>query len=155
MATHPTRRRYLTAATALACLAAGCGGDGGDGGDGAPGPDDYPLIDQWLTETEIGGADETYDGTFTDRRGQDTVTVDVGTEGNGGTSRTRPRRWSSRPARKSGGTGPARGTRTTSKRSPRSNSGSRTTSSVPAKPRRVRSQVHAHDGPGRYRAVSL
>jgi halocyanin-like protein len=81
--THTTRRRYLTAAGAAACLLAGCGGNG-DGGDGAPGPDDYPLIDQWLTETELGGADESYDGTFADRRGQDTVTVEVGTEGNGG-----------------------------------------------------------------------
>ncbi len=65
---------------------AGCSGDGGNGGDGestVPG-EDYPSIDKWLTETEIGGADDTYDGNLVDNRDQDTVTIDVGASGNDG-----------------------------------------------------------------------
>jgi halocyanin-like protein len=69
---------------------AGCSGDGGNGGNGGNGGDntvpgdDYPNIDEWLTETEIGGADDTYDGNLVDRRDQDSVTVEVGASGNDG-----------------------------------------------------------------------
>lgn len=67
---------------------AGCSGGGdGDGGDGDGEEftgEDYPSIDEWLTETEVGGAADNYDGTLVDRRDRDTVTVDVGTQGNGG-----------------------------------------------------------------------
>ncbi|WP_276257713.1 halocyanin domain-containing protein [Haloglomus litoreum] len=62
---------------------AGCTGDGGDGGqDTVPG-NDFPAVDDWLTETDVGGADDTYEGTLVDLRDQDTVTIGVGTEGNG------------------------------------------------------------------------
>lgn len=60
---------------------AGCS-DGGDGS--GPSIDDYPAIDTWLTETTVGAADDTYDGSLTDRTGQATVTIDVGAAGNGG-----------------------------------------------------------------------
>ncbi|WP_255149149.1 halocyanin domain-containing protein [Halorarius halobius] len=107
----PTRRDLLGSAGLAAALAlAGCtdggGGDGtptetqtatptatttstptdaptGTGGAGAVTGDDYPAIDRWLTETDVGAADDSYDGTFVDRRGDDTVTIDVGAEGNG------------------------------------------------------------------------
>lgn len=82
-----TRRTILsTGALTLAAGVAGClGGDGGDG-DGAatiPG-DDWPAVDTWLTETSVGDADDSYDGTLVDRRDRDQVTVSVGAEGNGG-----------------------------------------------------------------------
>lgn len=82
-----TRRWMLgtIGASAMAGLA-GCGDGGTNGGDGAT-PirgEDYPAIDEWLTETDIGGADDMYDGTLLDRRGQDVLTIDVGAAGNGG-----------------------------------------------------------------------
>lgn len=101
-----TTRRWMLRTTGVAALVglAGCtgngdggdgnGGDGdgnGDGGDGDGGGDgtlpgsEYPDVDEWLTETDVGGADDTYDGTLLDRRGQDTLTVRVGVEGNDGT----------------------------------------------------------------------
>ncbi|WP_255196093.1 halocyanin domain-containing protein [Halorarius litoreus] len=46
--------------------------------------DPADAVDTWLTETEVGGADDTYDGTIEDLTGQETVTVMVGTPGNGG-----------------------------------------------------------------------
>lgn len=80
------RRRTVlrTAAVgAVGAALAGCGGDGdggtggdgnggGDGGDGAP-----PSYDGFLDDTD------NYDG-VADETGSDGVTVDVGTEGNGG-----------------------------------------------------------------------
>ncbi|SFS03542.1 halocyanin domain-containing protein [Halomicrobium zhouii] len=75
---------------------AGCaeGGDGGDGGDGDGGGgsggtetiagSDYPAVDEWLTETDVGGADDTYDGSIVDWREESEPTVDVGAEGNDG-----------------------------------------------------------------------
>jgi halocyanin-like protein len=73
---------------ATAVLLAGCGGgnDDGDGNGDDNGSDgeEYPGIDEWLTETDIGAADDTYDGTLVDRTGQDSVTIDVGAEGNDG-----------------------------------------------------------------------
>jgi halocyanin-like protein len=63
---------------------AGCS-DGGDGGTPTDEPDSPdPDIDEWLTETELGGAADNYDGTILDRTGRETVTVMVGAEGNGG-----------------------------------------------------------------------
>ena len=59
---------------------AGCAGDGG--ADTISGSD-YPAVEEWMTETSVGGADDTYDGTILDLRDQDDVTVDVGAEGNG------------------------------------------------------------------------
>ena len=81
-----TRRRYLQwiGGTALAGFA-GCTGDGGDGDGGETlSGSDYPAIDEWLSETEIGDSDDTYDGTLVDRRNQDTLTIRVGATGNGG-----------------------------------------------------------------------
>jgi halocyanin-like protein len=46
--------------------------------------DDYPDIDDWLTETETGAADETYAGSLIDRRDQSSVSIDVGSEGTNG-----------------------------------------------------------------------
>ncbi|MDZ7700802.1 MAG: halocyanin domain-containing protein [Halobacteriales archaeon] len=51
--------------------------DGG-GGDAA-----QPDWGDWFTAEADGGADETYTGETADRRGEDEVTVGVGTEGNG------------------------------------------------------------------------
>jgi halocyanin-like protein len=83
----PSRREFLRAsATVTVAGLAGCGGDGdtnGDSGDAITG-DDYPTIDEWLTETDIGDATGNYDGTFVDATGSDTVTVDVGADGNSG-----------------------------------------------------------------------
>jgi len=81
-------RRQLLGTVGLGTVAlAGCGGDGNGDGGGAGGAvtgEDYPTIDEWLTETEIGGATDNYDGNFEVLREQDTVTVDVGADGNGG-----------------------------------------------------------------------
>ncbi len=68
---------------------AGCGGDGGgDGGNGGDGDtissSEYPAVDEWLTETEVGGADDSYNGEIIDRRDTDNPTIDVGAEGNEG-----------------------------------------------------------------------
>jgi halocyanin-like protein len=79
------RRRYLRLAGAATLTAlAGCGGDGGDddGGDGggaALSGEDYPAVDEWLTETDIGAAAPNYDGSIVDERDRDTATVEVGT----------------------------------------------------------------------------
>jgi len=93
----PTRRAVLSAgALAIGGGLAGCttdeDGDGGDGGGDSDGGgdgsgvsvEDYPALDEWLTETEIGAAADNYDGTIDDRRGQGSLTVAVGAEGNGG-----------------------------------------------------------------------
>ncbi|MFA9517392.1 halocyanin domain-containing protein [Halopenitus sp. H-Gu1] len=64
---------------------AGCSGNGGGNGDGVetiPG-NDYPAVDEWMTETEIGGADDSYEGEILDLREEGDVTIDVGAEGNG------------------------------------------------------------------------
>lgn len=81
------RRTYVQmvggAAFAAATAISGClGGDGG--GEEGLDPDDYPALDEWLTETEVGGADDTYDGAIVDERGSDPLIVDVGASGNGG-----------------------------------------------------------------------
>jgi halocyanin-like protein len=81
--TLSNRRTFLHAiGTATVVGLAGCGGDG-DGEDTLPG-DDYPDVDEWLTETEMGGASDNYDGTLRDWRDRDTVTVETGAEGNDG-----------------------------------------------------------------------
>lgn len=90
----PSRRTFLKGSVLIGSVTfAGCSGpgggggeepDGGNGGDGGVTGDDYPVIDEWLTEEEIGGSADNYDGTFADERGADTVTIDVGAEGNGG-----------------------------------------------------------------------
>jgi len=74
-----TRRRVIATGGALvAATLAGCSGDDGDGGG-----EDYEYVDEepdygdWFSD--VGN----YDGTV-DWTGQDSVTVDVGAEGNGG-----------------------------------------------------------------------
>ncbi len=81
-----TRRRFLVSAvgTATVVLAGCAGGDGGDGDRETVPGSTYPAIDTWLTETDIGGAASTYDGTLVDLRERGTVTVDVGASGNNG-----------------------------------------------------------------------
>jgi halocyanin-like protein len=63
---------------------AGCSsnGDGGNGADTIPGSD-YPAVDEWMTETEVGDADDTYDGTILNLRDENDVSIDVGSSGNG------------------------------------------------------------------------
>jgi halocyanin-like protein len=74
-----TRRSFLRTAGAAAVVGvAGCSGDGDGGGS------EYPAIDEWLTETEIGGADDTYNSSVLGRRDRDTLTIDVGASGNTG-----------------------------------------------------------------------
>lgn len=87
--TGADRRTVLKALGALSTVGmtglAGCAGDGngdGNGADTIPGSD-YPAVDEWMTETEVGDADDTYDGTILDRRDQTEVTVAVGSQGNG------------------------------------------------------------------------
>jgi halocyanin-like protein len=106
-----SRRRFLaaTGSTALVAGLAGCtgGGDGGDGGGGGDGSDGGDGGDSEMTDTETsdGGsmsgdyteaeqrvvdylqadpADDAFDGEFVDATGQDTISVAVGAEGNGG-----------------------------------------------------------------------
>lgn len=81
----PTRRTFLrTVSVATVVGVAGCGGNGdGNGGETLSG-EDYPAVDEWLTESQVGGADDTYDGTLLDRRDRDTVTVETGVSGNDG-----------------------------------------------------------------------
>lgn len=76
------RRQFLWATGTVAAGSAGLAGCIG-GVDTIPG-EEYPAIDEWLTETEVGDADDTYDGAIVDQRGKDTVRVDVGVDGNGG-----------------------------------------------------------------------
>lgn len=78
------RRRFLaTAATAMAVGCSSLAGCSSDEDETLPG-DDFPAVDEWLTETSVGGADDTYDGTLLDQRGRETVRVDVGADGNDG-----------------------------------------------------------------------
>ncbi|MFB6142250.1 MAG: halocyanin domain-containing protein [Halorientalis sp.] len=89
-----TRRAFLGAGVTLAAGIAGCASDGNGGTPtDTPTPtetpgtvpgDQYPTVERWLTTTAVGGADDSYGGTVVDARGRDTVTVDVGSEGNGG-----------------------------------------------------------------------
>lgn len=75
------RRDFLrvTAATAGSGVLTGC-----IGSEKTISGDEYPAVDEWLTETDVGGSDDTYDGTILDRRGEDEVQIDVGVRGNGG-----------------------------------------------------------------------
>lgn len=62
---------------------AGCTGEGGENGaDTLPGSD-YPAVEEWLTETKVGDADDTYEGAVLDLREESDVTIDVGAPGNG------------------------------------------------------------------------
>ena len=100
-----TRRTVLTGVGAVGLVGlAGCSGNGAgpgvDTGTSTPTDESVPTatqtegdgsdmgpeeaVDTWLTEQEVGGADDTYDGTLEDLTGQETVTVLVGTPGNGG-----------------------------------------------------------------------
>lgn len=82
---NSTRRTFLrTAGVATVVGVAGCSGNGGDGNGGTVPGDEYPAIDEWLTESEVGGATDNYDGTVLDLTGRESATVDVGAEGNGG-----------------------------------------------------------------------
>ena len=84
-----TRRSLLASVSLVAPVGiAGCGG-GGDGGDGDGGVatvsgDEYPTVDEWLTESEVGPATDNYGGSLVDRRDADTVRIDVGASGNDG-----------------------------------------------------------------------
>lgn len=89
MQPHPgvTRRTYLRL-TGLATLTtglAGCSGGGDDdgGSDEALSGEDYPAVDEWLTETEVGGEAPNYDGTIVNQREADTIQVEVGAGENG------------------------------------------------------------------------
>lgn len=75
-----TRRTYLWLAGLVPLTAglAGCSEGGDDGGGEELSGEDYPEVDEWLTETEVGGEAPNYDGTIVNQREQDTVQVDVG-----------------------------------------------------------------------------
>lgn len=79
------RRRFLRAAVAATVtggsLLAGCTGQTTDT---LPG-EEFPAVDEWLTETAVGGEDDTYDGVLQDARGEEAVRIDVGADGNDGT----------------------------------------------------------------------
>lgn len=81
----PTRRRVLAttafAATVGATSLTGCTDETPET---LPG-DEFPVVDEWLTETAVGGPDATYDGSLVDARDRDEFSVDVGADGNGGT----------------------------------------------------------------------
>lgn len=87
--TAPDRRTVLRTvgglATASTAALAGCAQEEPDLEDAVetlPGSD-YPSVENWLTGTEVGGEDESYDGEIADLRGQDQAGVSVGAEGNG------------------------------------------------------------------------
>lgn len=62
---------------------AGCAGNGnGNGTDTIPGSE-YPTVDEWMTETDVGDADDRYENEIVDRRDESDVSIDVGAEGNG------------------------------------------------------------------------
>lgn len=77
-----TRRTYLRLAglTTLITGLAGCseGGDTDDGSDETLSGEDYPEVDEWLTEMEVGGEAPNYDGAIVDQREEDTIRIDVG-----------------------------------------------------------------------------
>lgn len=76
-----TRRHLLQLLVGIASApVAGCSGDGSS--DPIPG-DRYPRIDDWLSG-RAGAGSNTYYGQLADRTGQDTVTIRVGSRGNGG-----------------------------------------------------------------------
>ncbi|MEF8806436.1 halocyanin domain-containing protein [Natronomonas sp.] len=58
---------------------AGCAGDdgNGNGADTIPGSD-YPAVDEWMTETDVGDAANNYDGEIMDLREESDVSIDVG-----------------------------------------------------------------------------
>lgn len=66
--TEADRRTVLRSAGALSTVGiaglAGCAGKGDSDGNGAetiPGSD-HPVVDEWMTETDVGDADGTYEG---------------------------------------------------------------------------------------------
>lgn len=77
MPVNPDRRAFLgTAATTAVALVAGCSDSGGGAPSTAGSPGD--TVEQYLNETD------NYDGTIQDETDSDSVTVNVGAEGNGG-----------------------------------------------------------------------
>lgn len=80
-----SRRQYLqlAGASALPAVVAGCIAyrpeEGSDGGEEDTAADtDNAAVDEWLTETDIGGDASNYDGTIIDGRDESTIQVDVG-----------------------------------------------------------------------------
>ncbi|WP_336136132.1 halocyanin domain-containing protein [Natronomonas amylolytica] len=79
------RRTVLKSIATLSAVGvaglAGCTGDDGNGnGNGAdtiPGSD-YPAVDEWMTETDVGDAANNYDGEIMDLREESDVSIDVG-----------------------------------------------------------------------------
>lgn len=84
---HSDRRTLLRSLGALSTAGmvglAGCGGNGDGGGGDTLSGSDYPTVDEWMTEEDVGGADDSYDGTIEDLRDESSITIDVGSEGNG------------------------------------------------------------------------
>lgn len=80
------QRRHFLKATAVTTVSGGqiLAGCTAETTETLPG-EEFPAIDEWLTETEVGGEDDTYDGTILDAREEEVVEIDVGAEGNGGT----------------------------------------------------------------------
>jgi len=79
--TRAVTRRGVMRSAAAAGTALGLGVTGTGAAAAQSGPD----YGGWFTSNAPGGAVDNYDGTTVDRTGQDTVTVEVGADGNGGT----------------------------------------------------------------------
>lgn len=81
---NKTRRHVLVAGSTAFAGLAGCAGSGDDETPSGPSGSDYPAIDEWLTETEVGEADGTYEGQLVDERDASSIQIAVGSSGNGG-----------------------------------------------------------------------
>lgn len=79
------RRRFLRVTAGLGAFGMGSVAGCVDLGSTATVPgEEHPTVDEWLTETAVGGPDRTYEGTLVDARGEAELRVDVGVGGNGG-----------------------------------------------------------------------
>ena len=91
---RPTRRAALAYGSAVvsAGLVAGCTADAepdstepsSQADAQQRSADEYPAVDRWLGTDEVGGVDDTYDGTITDLRAFDNPRITVGADGNDG-----------------------------------------------------------------------
>jgi halocyanin-like protein len=89
--TEATRRRYLkySAAAVSGGALSGCSG-GASTSEETPteldtvSAEEYSLVERWLGTEEVGGVDETFDGSIVDARNADNPEIMVGAEGNGG-----------------------------------------------------------------------
>jgi halocyanin-like protein len=79
-----SRRHFLVAGSAALAGFAGCAGSEDSETPSGPSGSDYPAVDEWLTETDVGEADSTYEGQLADERDTSSIQIAVGSPGNGG-----------------------------------------------------------------------